>query len=246
VRSRFLAALASAGVLAGLTGPAAVADAARRPACRPSTSTAAPSWERQRRMTVLVDSVLLGSMPGVRSALPCWRISQYGRPALMIRIVERELRRRGRRVDPLVVVGLGYNSLWERGRRRYGYWARRFDGEAVRLIRTLRRLGARQIVWVTLREPTARYLGSVGRGELGQYSWYFPWVNARLRRLAARRDDTVLANWTRAADRPGITYDSIHVTPVGARLMGRTIKKAVVREAARQELRGTRAAKMSA
>jgi hypothetical protein len=157
-----------------------------------------------------------------------------GRPALMVRIAEHELRVRGRRVSRLVVVGLGYNSLWEPGRRRYDVWARRFDSEARSLLRTLGRLGARQVVWVTLREPTARTVPPQARDELGQYSWYFPYVNERLRRLDRRRDDLVLADWARASDRPGMTYDSIHLNTRGATLMARTIWEAVSREARRQ------------
>ena len=155
----------------------------------------------------------------------------------MVRIADRELRQRGRPVARLVVVGLGYNSLWERRRRRYRVWARRFDGEARRLLRTLRRKGARQFVWVTLRQPTRRTVPPQAQGELGQYSWYFPYVNERLRRLDRRRDDLVLADWAKASDRPGLTYDSIHLNPRGAALMARTIWGAVSR-AARRARRG--------
>jgi hypothetical protein len=158
----------------------------------------------------------------------------YGRPALMIRIAEQELRQRARRVAPLVIVGLGYNSLWERHRRRHPYWAARFDGEAKRLLRTLHRLGAQQIVWVTLRQPVARTVPPQARGELDQYSWYFPYVNGRLRYLDRHRDDLVLANWKVASDRPGVTYDSIHLNPAGAALMARTTWQAVSDEARRQ------------
>jgi hypothetical protein len=157
-----------------------------------------------------------------------------GRPALMIGVAAGELRGRGLRVGRLVIVGLGYNSLWERGRRRYGVWAKRFDDEARLLLRTLRRLGARQVVWVTLREPTPRTVPPHAVGELGQYSWYFPYVNERLRRLDRRRDDLVLADWAKASDRPGVTYDTIHLNPSGAALMAKTTWKTVSREARRQ------------
>ena len=172
---------------------------------------------------MLVDSVLLGGLPALRARRPCWRVVKYGRPALMVRTAEEELRQLGRRVAPLVVVGLGYNSLWERRRGRYDYWAARFDREAKRLLRTLHQLGARQIIWVTLREPTARTVPPAARDELSQYSWYFPYVNGRLRALDRRRDDLVLANWKAVSDRPGLTYDSIHLNPAGATLMARTI-----------------------
>ena len=204
--------------------------------CRLSRAelAALPSWLRPRRATVLVDSVLLGGVPALRARRQCWRLRVYGRPALMIRFAASELRQRSARVARLVVVGLGYNSLWERGRRRYGVWSRRFDREARNLLRTLRRLGARQVVWVTLREPTPRTVPPQARGELGRYSWYFPYVNERLRRLDRSRDDLVLADWAKASNRRGVTYDSIHLNPQGAALMAKTIWGTVSREARRQ------------
>jgi hypothetical protein len=98
----------------------------------------------------------------------------------------------------------------------------------------LRRLGARQIVWVTLRQPTPETVLPRVRGELGKDSWYFPYVNERLRQLGRRRRDVVLADWKAASDRRGVTYDSIHVTQHGARVMARTIRKTIRDEARRQ------------
>jgi hypothetical protein len=196
-----------------------------------------PPWARVQRATVLVDSVLLGAAPTVRASRPCWRVSVRGRPAQMIGVAERTLRARGRRVAPLVIVGLGYNSLWERGGRRFAYWAARFDREATSLIRTLRRLGARQVAWVTLREPTAAMVPPAALSQVRRYSYYFPWVNQRLRRLARRRRDLVLADWRAASDRRGLTYDAIHTNTRGSRVMARTIWGAVGREARRQASR---------
>jgi lysophospholipase L1-like esterase len=165
--------------------------------------------------------------------MPCWRISVRGRPALMIGAAEREVAAQRPRIAPLVVIGLGYNSLWERARRRYGHWASRFDGEALRLLAALRRRGARQVVWVTLREPTRRVVPPAGWAELRTYAWYFPYVNERLRRLDRRHDDVVLADWAAASGRPGLTYDSIHLNARGAARMARTIEAAIVRGARR-------------
>lgn len=195
---------------------------------------ALPYWARQRNVTVLVDSVLLSGQTKLRSVMACRRIAIRGRPALMVGAAERQLRAAGRRVAPLVVVGVGYNSLWERNRRRYDVWAARFDSEARRLLGTLRRLGARQIVWVTLREPRAEFLTPLGRSELREYSWYFPYANERLRALDRARDDVVLADWAAVSNRRGLTYDSIHLTAAGGVLMARTIRAAIDAEAARQ------------
>ncbi|HVF79782.1 MAG TPA: hypothetical protein VNA28_15905 [Solirubrobacteraceae bacterium] len=199
-------------------------------------STGLPYWARQRNITVLADSVLQSGEPGLHNVMSCRRLSIRGRPALMLHIAEREFREARRRVAPLVVVGLGHNSLWERGRHRYDFWSARFDREAERLVWTLRGLGARQIVWVTIREPRPEFLTAAGRAELGTYSWYFPYVNERLRLLDARRDDVALADWTAVSNRRGLTYDSIHLTSAGARLMARTIRSAIRAESERQAL----------
>jgi hypothetical protein len=230
-----VAARLAAAVLVGGAGSGDWQSLLNGPQCRPHHRGVAesPSWARTRRMTVLVDSVLLSGAPALRRARPCWRVHTYGRPALMLRAATADVRAR-RRVARLVVVGLGYNSLWERHGRRHRHWAARFDHDAVRLLRTLRRKGAREFVWVTLREPTRRTVPPGARGELGRYSWYFPYVNRRLRRLNRRRDDLVLADWARVSRRPGLTYDSIHLNQRGARLMARTIRGAISAEARRQ------------
>lgn len=188
-------------------------------------------------MTILVDSVLLSGKQAIRAHNLCHPIGLRGQPAWMIKHAAAEIGASRRRVAPLVVIGIGYNSLFQRHRRRYDYWARRWDREAAWLLRTLRRKGARQFVWVMLREPTPRTVPRYAVGELRYYSWYFPYVNERLRRLDRRRKDVVLANWTRVGDRPGITYDSIHLNSRGGDLMGRLIHRTIDRETRRQARR---------
>lgn len=192
-----------------------------------------PAWAAPKKGLVLVDSVLLGGMPDLRDAMPDWRLRMQGRPALMVRVARRQLQSR-RRVTRLVVIGLGYNSLWQRHRHRYRYWSHRFDSEAHALLRTLKARGARQFVWVTLREPTRSTVPSHARAELSLYSWYFPYVNERLRRIDRARGDLVLADWAAVSRRNGLTFDSIHVNRRGGRLLGKTIEIAIRGEARRQ------------
>ena len=234
-----LTVLACGGLAAPAVAPAA---AARKPSCRPydpDKDLKLAPWAQRREATLLVDSVLLSAYDAIKRAMPCWHLAKRGRPALMLRIAERELSAARRRVSPVVVIGLGYNSLWERHRRNYDRWAARFDDEAGRLVATLKRLGAQQIVWVTLREPRRSTVPGSAVGELSQYSWYFPYVNARLRHLDERDSAVVRADWTTASDRPGLTYDSIHCNAKGAQLMGRTIKRAILTEARRQARAGS-------
>jgi hypothetical protein len=203
----------------------------------PTAQAAGAPWAKPRRMTVFVDSVLLGGAPALVSAMPDWRVNIRGRPAMMIRAANAELLASGDSVSPLVVVGLGYNSLWERDRRNYGLWAKRFDREVKSFLATLRRRGARQIVWVTLREPTPGRVPPSGRAQYRDYAWYFPYVNARLRRTARQRDDVVLADWQAVSNRPRLTYDLIHLNPRGAKRMAKVIEDTVRGEIHRQASR---------
>jgi hypothetical protein len=210
------------------------------PQCRPHHRGAAtmPAWARGRRMSVLTDSVLLGSLPTLRPARPCWRVASYGRPDLAIGESEKELGKH--RVAPVMVIGLGYNSNWERGRKHYAFWARHFDRDATRLLRALRTRGAKQFVWVNVREPTKRTAPRSSWDQLKQL-WYLRYVNERLRRLDRARDDLVLADWNRASRRPGLTYDSLHLNPRGAKVMVRTIRTTILTESRRQVQQHSRA-----
>jgi hypothetical protein len=201
--------------------------------CR-SIEVAPPAWLDRRRATVLVDSVLLGGIPAVRSNLRGWRVEVLGRPAVTVRRLEEKIRETDARIRPLAIVGVGYNSLWERRRRNHARWAREFDRHAFTLVRTLRRQGAKQIVWVTLRDARRGVVPASAHWQYDRYAWYFPYVNERLRVLDARSRTVVLADWAAVSDRRGITYDAIHLDPDGQRLMARTIRSALEGEAARQ------------
>jgi hypothetical protein len=182
-------------------------------------------------MTVVTDSVLLGGAPALRAVRPCWHVTTIGRPFLDMPDARRAVSHR--KVAPVAVIGLGYNSSWERDRLHYSFWADHFDRDAQRLLSTLRRRGAKQFIWVTVRQPTKRTAPRKAWGEL-PLAWYLRYVNERLRRLDRSRDDLVLADWNAASKRRGLTYDAIHVNPRGARLMAHTIRAAISRESQRQ------------
>lgn len=218
----------------------AVATAAALLPCAPASAGCPkpdpdlPLWARARSMTVVNDSVLLSGEAALKRGMPCWRVHLIGKPALMLAAAEKQIRTSGRRVAPLVVVGIGYNSLWERHRQRHAFWARRFDGEARRLLRTLFAHGAQQVIWVTLRHATAANSGPGGSTALSRYAWYFPYVNEQLRALAKQRKRVVLARWDRVGARPGVTYDAIHLNARGGVLMQRLIERTLYEEAHRQ------------
>jgi hypothetical protein len=230
------AAAAAASLAAYVPGPAGYWDyqpILNGPQCEPHErdTGAVARWAKPRRMTILTDSVLLGSAPTLREAKPCWRVFGIGRPALGVDAAVRELGKR--RVAPVVVIGLGMNSSWERGRKHYARYAKYFDRTADHLLKTLRSRGAKQFVWLTQRVPNKQIVPRDAWGDIPR-EFYIPYVNERLRRLDSRNDDLVLCDWNDVAQHKGLTFDTIHVWPKGAKLMVRTIRKTILDEARRQ------------
>ena len=116
-------------------------------------------------VTVLADSVLLGAEDTLVDELGAagYTVDFRGRPALMLHQSNDQLAAANSRVGETVVIGLGHNTLWERDRARFDTWAEKFDSEADELLATLRRLGAKRFVWVTLREPSEDVIPPEGR-----------------------------------------------------------------------------------
>jgi peptidoglycan/LPS O-acetylase OafA/YrhL len=195
------------------------------PAARPGAPID-PAGLENRNVTVLADSVLLGAKGSVVKELGAggWNVDYRGKPAWMLHKAKAELAAAREPVGSVVIVGLGYNSLWERNRARFDSWAEKFDREADALVAVLRELGAQRIVWVMVREPTLDVLPPEGLVGYNKYAWFFPYVNERLRELRARQPDVVLVDWAAVSNKRGITYDAIHLTSAGVRLMIDTIR----------------------
>jgi hypothetical protein len=185
-----------------------------------------PSWPKT--LTLLTDSVTLGVRTTLPAALPDWNVEVVGRPALMVKQVVPEFLKNKPHVGSVVVIGVAYNSLFEKNRRNYDRWAAIWDKEAERLLSDLRARGAKKFVWVTLREPSPEVVTDRGRSQYELYAWFFPYVNERLHALVQRHPEITLADWEAVSDKPGLTYDLIHLSAAGAKLMTRTITDAVL------------------
>jgi hypothetical protein len=185
------------------------------------------SWPK--RLVVVTDSVLLGATPTLVKSLSDWQVTVVGRSALMMRDAVEALRQQPGATAPVIVVGLGHNSVWEKDRKNFARWSATFDKSAEDLLALLRQRGAQKIVWLTLRELTSDLLPKTG-DSLAQYRewcWWFPYVNERLRAIKQRHPDMALADWTTVGRRPGVTYDSVHVNVQGAQLMTALIRVAI-------------------
>ncbi len=76
--------------------------------------------------------------------------------------------------------------------------------------------GVRHVFWVTLREVKPQYITAGAWKQVQPYYWYFPTVNEHLRRALDRHPQLSLIDWASVADRPGLTYDAIHLNTFGA------------------------------
>jgi peptidoglycan/LPS O-acetylase OafA/YrhL len=216
-----------------LASPAAGRRANRTPGPTgqpPATgSPAAPSPSTPKTMTVIADSVLLSArqmlVPQFTAA--GWQVDYRGHPAIMIKEAAKDLQAAGTPVGSVVVIGIGYNSLWQRNRVDYSAWANEFDAEAESLITVLKQLGATTLVWVTLREPSASVVPPLGKAQYDAYAWYFPYVNEQLHILQQRHPDLLLADWAAISNRPDVTYDAIHLNTAGAQLMINLIRSTI-------------------
>ena len=185
-----------------------------------------PRWPKT--MTLVTDSVGLGAKEALPESLPDWKVDVRGRPALMMNVAGKELQSQAQPVGSVAVVALGYNSLWGRDRANFDAWSKKFDREADQIVATLRGLGAKKVVWVTLREPTDAIIPPEAVAAADKYRWFFGYVNERLVALAQRDPGVAVADWKAvSSNRAGLTYDAIHLRPVGAQLYSETVKSAV-------------------
>ncbi len=184
-----------------------------------------PTWPKT--LTLLSDSVALAVSKSLPMALPGWKVEVLGRPALMVKQVVPEFLN-ARSVGSVVVIGLAYNSLFEKDRKNYQRWSELWDRSAERLLSDLKACGAKKLVWVTLREPTPELVTDPGRDQYREYAWFFPYVNERIRALAARHPELAVADWKAVSQVPGLTKDLIHLNPAGVTLMTETIARAVL------------------
>ena len=178
-----------------------------------------PAWPKQ--VFVIGDSVMVGARAALLKGLPGWQVTLTAQTSLTI---PRALADLPRVVPPVVVVGLGYNSSWQRNRQNHQFWVDGFDKSADAMIAALKARGAKKIVWVLLRELDLSY---ATQAQMNREGWYFPYVNERLYALKERHPDIALADWVSAARVSGITYDAIHPNARGAELMTEVVRAAI-------------------
>ena len=181
-------------------------------------ASAAPHTEDvpppSKRVYVVADSVGLGAKGAIPAAFPSdWQVTVDGTPALFVEqllskhVQPREASQPWVLGDFAVVAG-GYN---------YPYWdPARFDRSVDAMVDNLVAHGVRHVFWVTLREVQPQYITVGAWNQVQPYYWYFPTVNEHLRQALDRHPQLSLVDWASVADRPGLTYDAIHLNSFGA------------------------------
>lgn len=189
---------------------------------RSETTSAAPA---EQRVLLVTDSVGLGARGALPHAFPPgWEVNTIGQPARFVHQLESQFVRPAVlstpwRVGDHVVIAGGYN---------YEFWdPDRFDRSIDSMISTLTNAGVKNVYWVTLREVKPQFISASAWRQVQPYFWYFPTVNQHLRRALDRHPDLTLIDWAAAADRPGVTYDAIHLNRAGAALYSSLIADAV-------------------
>jgi hypothetical protein len=165
------------------------------------------------RVFMVADSVGLGAKTAVPAAFPRgWHVTVTGKPAqfveqLVSKYVQPELA--PNTYDSAIVAG-GYN---------YPYWdPPRFARSVDLMVNTLVRKGVKRVFWVTVREVTPanfpRWAGLAGNYKT-LYTDY-PTTNRILRDATRRHPQLSIIDWNAVSDQVGLTYDAIHLNPVGA------------------------------
>lgn len=215
VRRPALAAVVGLVAAAFATGPVS-----------PVATVAADPVPRDHRVYVVTESVGLGARTALPAAFgPGWQVTVDGTPALFVEQLESKHVRQRMATDPSVFGDIAVVA----GGHNYPYWdPARFDRSVDSIVAALREAGVTRIFWVTLREVKPEYITAAAWRQVQPYFWYFPEVNDHLEAALQRHPDLTLVDWAAAADRPGITYDAIHLNTDGARLYSELVRDTVI------------------
>jgi hypothetical protein len=193
-----------------------------------TTARAAPP---AHRVFMVSDSVGLGAVNAVPAAFPSdWDVTVEGTPALFVEQLEsKHVRTRMAETPSIIgdfaVIAGGYN---------YPYWdPARFDRSIDSIVAAFGQAGVKHVFWVTLREVKPEFITASAWTQAQPFAWYLPIVNVHLRAAVARHPNLSLIDWAAIADRPGLTYDAIHLNSFGAAEYAANISRVVMSTANR-------------
>ena len=183
-----------------------------------SAGTASADPSARTRVTIIGDSVMasFGYVPAARRTLAggldlqsdsavCRRLVaascpfQGSTPATALQVITA----RGKSLGPVVVINVGYND-----------WSAVYDVD--RVMKALRAVGVRDVIWVTLREASS-------------YASLYAQSNARIRKASRRWTNLTVADWnTHSKGKPWFAADGLHPTVTGAVALARLLRPLVL------------------
>lgn len=189
------------------------------PPAPPATAQSRPP------LYVMADSVVLGADGALRTTMPEFQVNMNGFPAIFPRVAAALVPQHAHLIGDVAVVAVGHN---------YSYWdPARFDRAIDAMVTNLNAAGAEHVIWVTLRHATHANSPPSSWWQVDRYAWYFPTVNAHLRRAVDRHPSLSLADWAAVSTGLGLTYDSIHLNSAGQRAMAELIRDTIAAAKAR-------------
>ncbi len=206
--------------------PAAAADEPPRPILSPPDPSELVPDVIPGPLFFLTDSVGLGAVEELATASPT-RFEHLGYPGITAEVAVEFMNARTAPLGDVAVVALGYN---------YPYWdPEGFDADIDRLVARMHDLGARKIVWVTLRRADRSNTPRHSWAQLTRVAWYFEQVNQHIEAAVDRHPSVSVADWAAVSARPGLTYDAIHLNPAGQALMTQLVLDEVERAGRRSD-----------
>ena len=184
--------------------------AAGRVGAHAPEAVAAPAVP-DHRLFVVSDSVVLGAASAIHNAFGGWNVTIIGRSGLFANDAAELVWNDRAAVGKVAVVAVGYN---------YPVWnPALFDTWIDQMMTRVTAAGAEHVLWVTLRNlvPGQDPIRSVWE-QTGIYRHY-PEANAKLVAAIARWPQLQLVDWSTVGAGQGLTWDSIHLNPTGAKLM---------------------------
>jgi hypothetical protein len=168
---------------------------------------------------IVSDSVLLGARPQIRAAFGNRTVNFHGFGGITIAQAEDIINDYPHDLHESLIVGVGY--FYPAGRPA------EFDAAIDHFMASVRSLGVKRVLWVTMREVVPGEVSQQSYWEVQGIAPFYPMANAQLRAARSRWPELRVADWAEIAHVPDITWDAVHLTPKGGDLMGELLRESM-------------------
>jgi hypothetical protein len=173
------------------------------------TAAAAPGTDP---VFVVTDSVLLGARAEIHAAFGNRPVNIYGFGGITPAQAEEIILKFRADLHETLIIGVGY--FYPAGRPG------EFDAAIDHLLTTVRSLGVKRVLWTTMREIVPGEVSQQSYWEVQGIAPFYPIANQQLKDARKRWPELRIADWAEIAHIPDITWDAVHLSPKGAKMMG--------------------------